>query len=308
LEPFLDLRDRVSVKGATTRGLLGLVFHPQFAENGYFYVHYTGVRGDLVIARYRATADLSSGDPATESILLQVTPPVGEHNGGDLAFGPDGYLYISLGDGGGPGNFDQAGNAQNPETLLGSLLRLDVNGGEPYQIPPDNPYVAGGGRPEIWAYGLRNPWRFTFDPSTGDLYLADVGESSWEEIDFLPAGGSGGVNFGWNYREGAHRFRGEPGASLALVDPVAEYDHTQGCSVTGGRLYRGTMLPEWAGVYLFGDYCQGKIWGLLRKPDGSWQMDLLFQIQAFITSFGVDEQGEVYLVTITGQILKLVRK
>lgn len=307
-QPFLDLRGRVSTRGATTRGLLGLAFHPDFARNGRFFVHYTDGRGDSLIASYRASPDHNFGDPTTETILLRVSPPVGEHNGGDLTFGPDGYLYIALGDGGGPGYGDQDGNAQNSESFLGKLLRLDVDGSAPYQIPRDNPFVEGGGRPEIWAYGLRNPWRFTFDSLTGDLYIADVGENKWEEINILPSGSPGGANFGWNYREGRHHFRDMPDSSLVFVDPLVEYDHSQGCSVTGGRVYRGQLLPEFYGVYLYGDYCQGNVWGLLLQPDGSWQNRLLFKIQAFITSFGHDEAGEIYLADVTGKLLKLVEK
>jgi glucose/arabinose dehydrogenase len=307
-QPFFDLRDRVSTQGATTRGLLGLAFHPRFAQNGVFFVDYTAATGESVIARVHTVQDHSSGDLATAEILLNVKPPVGEHNGGDLAFGPDGFLYIALGDGGGPGYNDQAGNAQNTQTLLGSLLRLDVDGGSPYRIPQGNPFAQSGGRPEIWAYGLRNPWRFTFDSKTGDLYLADVGENRWEEIDFLPAGSQGGANFGWNYREGMHRFQGTPPNSPAFVDPVLEYDHSQGCAVTGGKVYRGKALPEWSGVYIYGDFCSGKVWGLLRQPGGAWQNGLLFQLQAYIAAFGQDEAGEVYLVNYAGTILKLSRK
>jgi glucose/arabinose dehydrogenase len=203
--PFLDIRDRVGDK-SNEQGLLGLVFHLQYPQNGYFYVNYTDTSGDTVIARYRVSADANIADPGTEMRLLQVNQPFANHNGGGLAFGPDGYLYIGLGDGGAAA--DPSENAQNTNVFLGKLLRLDVDGGSPYTIPPDNPFVGGGGLPEVWAYGLRNPWRFSFDTLTNDLYIADVGQQEWEEIDFLPAGSPGGVNFGWDIYEGTHLFLG----------------------------------------------------------------------------------------------------
>lgn len=306
-DPFLDLRDRVSTLGSTTAGLLGLAFHPDFAENGFFYLHYTESGGASVIARYEITEDPYAGDPHSETRLLEVSFPVGEHKGGDLAFGPDGYLYISIGDGGAHGYADQEGNAQDPGTILGSILRIDVNSKEPYSIPPSNPFVTGGGLPEVWAYGLRNPWRFSFDRLTGDMYIADVGENHWEEINFLSAGIPGGENFGWSYMEGDEPFKESPPESLELILPIVQYDHTLGCSVTGGVVYRGTALPEWYGVYLYGDFCQGNIWGLLKMPGGNWENELLFKLPAFITSFGQDEDGEVYLVDLTGKIYMLVR-
>ena len=306
--PFLDIRDRVGIKGATTRGLLGLVFHPKYAENGYFYLHYTNRQGDIVISRFHVSKETDLGDPNSERILIQVKPPVGEHNGGDLAFGPDGYLYISIGDGGGGGYGDAEGNAQNPESLLGKILRIDVDGDNPYAIPADNPFASGGGRPEVWAYGLRNPWRLAFDPLTGDLYIADVGENQWEEVNFLPAGTPGGANLGWNYFEGMHAFRDKPSESQSYLPPLVEYNHEQGCSIIGGKVYRAKALPEFNGVYLYGDYCQKTVWGLLHKPDGTWQNEMLFQVEAFITSFGQDEAGDIYLVGLTGQIFKLVKK
>ncbi len=307
-EPFLDLRDRVSTTGGTTRGLLGLAFHPNYALNGMLFIHYTRAGGEIVVSRLLVSENSDRADPDSEKILLTVQPPVGEHNGGGLAFGPDGFLYVALGDGGGPGYQDQAGNAQNTQTLLGGLLRLDVDTGELYGIPADNPFAQGGGRPEIWAYGLRNPWQFAFDHLTGDLYLADVGESQWEELNYLPAGSPGGANFGWNYREGSHSFLGLAPSTLALQDPILEYDHTQGCSITGGEVYRGQALPEWYGVYLYGDYCSGTIWGLLHDRTGNWQNEKMFSIQAFMTSFAQDEKGELYLVDYRGNIFQLIRK
>lgn len=306
-EPFLDLRDRVSMLGATTRGLLGLAFHPNFALNGYLYVDYTNDIGEITVSQFSVSQEPNIGDPGSEMILLTIMPPIGEHNGGDLAFGPDGYLYIAVGDGGGGGYHDQEGNAQNKDSLLGKILRIDVGEGDHYLIPDDNPFVVGGGRPEVWAYGLRNPWRFTFDLLTGDLYIADVGENLWEEVNFLEAGGVGGSNFGWNYFEGSNKFREDAPINLDYVDPVIEYSHTQGCSVTGGKVYRGGSLPEWNGVYFYGDFCQGKIWGLLRELDGDWNQELLYELSAFITSFGQDEAGEIYLVDLTGKIYQLAR-
>lgn len=306
--PFLNLQDQIGMTGSTSAGVLGMAFHPDFSENGLFFIHYTNSSGQSVIARFQATADLSSGDPITERRLLEIDYPIGEHKGGDLVFGPDGYLYISIGDGGGPGNGDQAGNAQNPETLLGSILRIDVDGEDPYAIPPVNPFASGGGRPEIWVYGLRNSWRFSFDRLTGDLFIADVGENAWEEINFLPAGTGGGSNFGWNYFEGTHRYQGQPPPGLMLIEPIFQYDHNQGCSIVGGVVYRGQALPEWQGIYLYGDYCQGHVWALLRHPDGSLENQLHEKVPAYITAFGQDQAGEVYLVDIGGEIFKLGRK
>lgn len=305
-EPFLDISGKVSCCGE--RGLLGLAFHPQYSQNGLFFVNYTGLEGGTVIARFEASGNnLDQADPASEVRLLVVEQPYPNHNGGGIAFGPDGYLYIALGDGGSGG--DPHGNAQNTSSLLGKLLRLDVNQAEGYAIPPDNPFASGSGAPEVWAYGLRNPWRFSFDPLTGDLFIGDVGQNSWEEIDYLPAGHSGAANFGWNYREGAHPYgdNTSPG-SEELLDPVAEYGRDQGYSVVGGLVYRGEQLPEWYGVYLYGDYGSGNIWGLFPGQDGSWTNQLLFQTGSSITSFGEDEQGELYYVDYAGGLYQLVNR
>ncbi len=296
-QPFLDITDRVGSKG-NEQGLLGLAFHPQYAENGRFFVNYTNNDGDTVLARFQVSTDPNSADPNTELRLLGVDQPFANHNGGVLAFGPDGYLYAGLGDGGSAG--DPRGNGQNTNTLLGKILRMDVDSAEPYVVPSDNPFGN-----EIWAYGLRNPWRLSFDKITGDLYIGDVGQGAWEEIDFLAAGSAGGTNFGWDFREGAHDYEG--GGPEGLIDPVAEYSHPEGgCSVTGGYVYRGSM-PDWNGIYLYGDYCTGIIWGLLRSNDG-WQKQLLFDVDVTITSFGQDEAGEVYLVSDTGTIYRLSQK
>ncbi len=297
--PFLDISERVD-DGGNEQGLLGLAFHPDFAQNGFFYVNYTEAGGDTVIARFTAAGDIA--DPNSEVRLLGVTQPFPNHNGGGLAFGPDGYLYIALGDGGSGG--DPQGNGQNRNTLLGKILRIDVNSGEPYAIPTDNPFGS-----EVFHYGLRNPFRFSFDALTGDLWIGDVGQGAWEEIDFLPAGTPGGINFGWNRFEGMHDYSaGDIPADYR--PPLFEYGHDQGCSVTGGYVYRGTM-PEWQGVYFYGDYCSGKVWGALRLVTATEETStstVLFETGALITTFGVDEAGEIYLADRNGNILRLDRR
>jgi glucose/arabinose dehydrogenase len=221
-----------------------------------------------------------------------------------IAFGADGFLYIGMGDGGSGG--DPQGNAQNPDTLLGKILRIDVDSGTPYGIPAGN---APGGRPEIWALGVRNPWRFSFDRATGDLLIGDVGQNQWEEIDILPAGILGGINLGWDFYEGMNIYEGTPDAESSFVFPVIEYGHGGGnCSVTGGYTYRGSQLPEWQGVYLFGDYCSGAVWGAIPDASGDWQTAHLFTVPANLSSFGEDENGEIYLLDLKGTIYKLTRK
>ncbi len=304
--PYLDIRDRVG-SFANEQGLLGLAFHPRYEENGFFYVNYTDENGDTSISRFQVTADRNRADPASEFRLLHVRQPFANHNGGGLAFGPDGYLYIALGDGGSAG--DPQGNGQSLDTHLGKILRVDVDGGSPYAIPPDNPFANGGGLPEIWLYGLRNPWRISFDRATDDLYIGDVGQGDWEEINFLPADSPGGANFGWVYFEGNHTYEGNPPANLNLLFPVAEYDHNNGnCSVTGGFVYRGPSLPEWQGVYLYADFCSGLVWGLARDAAGTWQNRLVFSIPALVSSFGEDEQGEIYLLAFDGNVYRLTRR
>jgi glucose/arabinose dehydrogenase len=301
-EPFLDISKQVSCCGE--RGLLGLAFHPRFMENGQFFINYTDLDGNTFISRFEVSPDNpNQADIASEKRLIYIQQPYPNHNGGAVVFGPDGYLYLGLGDGGSGG--DPHGNGQSTSTLLGKILRIDIDGGAPYAIPLDNPFVNGGGLMEIWAYGLRNPWRFSFDRSTGDLYIGDVGQNTWEEIDFLPVGSPGGANFGWNYKEGTHPYQGSPPAGLTLVAPIAEYNHDQGCSVTGGEVYRASILPEWQGVYLYGDYCSGKVWGLVRNPLGAWLNGLLFETGTTISSFGTDETGEIYLVDYKGSVYRL---
>ena len=295
-DPFLDIDDRVN-DTSNEMGLLGLAFHPNFSQNGFFYVNYTGSGGDTFISRFQANGN--SADPNSESILLKVSQPFPNHNGGVLVFGPDGYLYAGLGDGGAAG--DPFGNAQSLDTLLGKILRIDVDSGEPYGIPSDNPFGN-----EILHYGLRNPWRISFDRLTGDLYIGDVGQGAWEEIDYVQAGSRGGLNFGWDYYEGNHDYDPQ-GIAGEYVYPVAEYSHDEGgCSVTGGYVYRGAM-PEWNGIYLYGDYCTGYVWGLLNV-NGQWQNQLLFQPNVRITSFGQDEAGEIYMLNDTGEVYKLAHK
>lgn len=296
-QPFLDIDDRVGSFG-NEQGLLGLAFHPQYAQNGRFFVNYTDTNGDDVIARFQVSSDSNVADPNSEVRLLTVPDPFPNHNGGVLAFGPDGYLYAGLGDGGAAG--DPFGNAQKTDVLLGKILRLDVDSAEPYAVPSDNPFGN-----EVWAYGLRNPWRMSFDRATGDLYIGDVGQGAWEEVDFLPAGTGAGTNFGWDHREGAHDYEG--GGPAGMVDPIAEYSHPEGgCSITGGYVYRGAMT-EWTGIYLYGDYCTGFIWGLIQV-NGGWQEQQLFDVNFTITSFGQDETGEVYAISDNGNIYRLSRR
>ena len=295
--PFLNITDRVD-NSSNEMGLLGLAFHPDYAQNGYFFVNYTGSGGDTFVSRFQVSGDPNIANPSSEVNLLRVNQPFPNHNGGGLDFGPDGYLYIGTGDGGAAG--DPFGNGQKTDTLLGKVLRIDVDSGDPYAIPADNPFGN-----EIWDYGLRNPWRISFDSLTGDLYIGDVGQGTWEEIDIHPSGAPGGINYGWKFREGAHEYDGI--APAGLTDPIAEYSHAEGgCSVTGGYVYRGSML-EWNGIYFYGDYCTGYVWGAMNV-DGQWQDQLLFETGQRITSFGQDELGEVYLVSDSGNVYQLVRQ
>lgn len=300
--PFLDITGLVETGGGE-QGLLGLAFHPDYASNGYFYVNYTRAGdGATVVARYSVSADPNVADPASAMEVLTVAQPDTNHNGGQLAFGPDGYLYVGLGDGGGGG--DPFENGQDVTTLLGAILRLDIDGGSPYVIPADNPFTSTAGLDEIWDYGLRNPWRFSFDRTTGDLYIGDVGQADWEEIDYHGAGTPGGLNFGWDCREGTHNFEFTVDCALAtLVAPIAEYDHTAGRSVTGGFVYRGAQYPELQGRYFFADFIEGKIWSMIKtgsEPD-TWSTPKLERdTSLYISSFGEDEAGELYVVDLAG--------
>jgi glucose/arabinose dehydrogenase len=287
--PLLDIRHKTTGEGE--QGLLGLAFPRGFAESQRFYVNYTDRRGDTIIAMYRAAGDVADAD--SETVLLRIPQPYSNHNGGQLRFGPDGFLYIGMGDGGAGG--DPENHAQRGDSLLGKMLRVDVES-EPGQVrvPADNPFVGvEGTRPEIWALGLRNPWRFSFDRKNGDLWIGDVGQDTYEEISHTPAPSRGGENYGWSLMEGDHCY--QPGCvAEGLVRPVAEYRHTEGCSVTGGFVYRGSRSPALDGVYLYGDFCSGRLWGLRREGD-AWRSDKLRDTGFLITSFGEDEQGEVYI-------------
>lgn len=304
-EPFVDLADRV--RGGGEQGLLGLAFHPDFKANGRLFVHYSRLAdGATVVSELRATADGQSADASSERVMLVVEQPYGNHNGGQLAFGPDGYLYLGLGDGGSGG--DPHGNAQDLGTLLGKILRLDVDAspaaGAGYAIPPDNPFAGAGGLPEIWAYGLRNPWRFSFDRAWGDLYIGDVGQGEWEEIDRQPGDSSGGENYGWNLMEGRHCF--SAGCDQAgLVKPIAEYDHSLGCSVIGGYVYRGSLQPDLVGIYLFADYCSGRLF-TLHVDEGTITPKEVLRQGLRISSFGEDEAGEIYVVDLDGALYRVV--
>ena len=297
--PFLDIQPLVG-SGGNEQGLLGLAFHPGYASNGWFFVNYTDLEGNTVIARYQVTADPDQADPGSATLLLEVDQPAANHNGGNLVFGPDGFLYIGLGDGGRAG--DPWGNAQNLGVLLGKLLRIDVDSGSPYGIPADNPFVHSlepGVRPEIWAYGLRNPWRYSFDRATGDLYIGDVGQGRYEWVQRQPAGAGGGQNYGWNIREGSHCYpTGTACDASGLVSPIAEYDHSLGCSITGGYVYRGAAYPQLVGIYFFADYCSGRFWSLRETTPSDWRLDPPLQTPLRPSSFGEDEAGELYAVSL----------
>ncbi|MGZ6347500.1 MAG: PQQ-dependent sugar dehydrogenase, partial [Anaerolineales bacterium] len=273
-----------------------------------FFVYYIDLNENSAVARFRvAPDDLNRADPASEVDMFQITQPYPNHNGGGMAFGPDGYLYIGSGDGGSEGDPNLTG--QNLQTRLGKLLRINVDSGDTVTIPPDNPFIGNGGLPEIWSYGLRNPWRFSFDKLTGDLYIGDVGQDAWEEVDFVPKGTAGGLNFGWSYYEGTYPYKGQPPANMTFTMPVAEYSHEDGCAITGGYVYRGKALPEWKGIYFYGDYCSGNIWGLIQTSQGIWQTKLLFPTAAKIPTFGVDEAGELYFSDFaTGTIFRMARR
>jgi len=307
--PFLDIQERIKSSGSE-QGLLGLAFAPDYAKSGYFFVDYTDLKGDTVIARFQvSTNDPNVAAANSEFIVLQVDQPAANHNGGMLAFGPDGMLFIGLGDGGGSG--DTYGNGQNPKTLLGKLLRLDVTShpDRPYTIPADNPWVKTDWngvdvRDEVWALGLRNPWRFSFDRQTHDLWIGDVGQNQYEEIDFIPAASQGGLNLGWPLMEGAHCYRDEVNCDTEdLTLPVAEYTHANGCSVTGGYVYRGVRFPVLNGVYFYGDYCNGNIWATWPAPDGAWHTTQVIDTDLSLSSFGEDEAGELYVTDLSGGTL-----
>ena len=304
---FLDLAGRVTPSPASEEGLLGLAFHPEYKANGHFYVYYSAASPRRsVLSRFSVKASNPRGaDPASELIIMEIAQPFGNHNGGQIAFGPDGFLYVGLGDGGSGG--DPQGNGQNKGTLLGSLLRIDVNGssvGEKYRIPPDNPFGGVlGAKDEIWAYGLRNPWRFSFDRETGTLWLADVGQNAWEEVDVIRKG----RNYGWNTMEGAHCFSPSTGCNQTGLElAVAEYSHSDGCSITGGHVFRGRDTPSLLGAYVYGDFCSGKIWGLRYDGQKVIEHRLLVDSNLKISSFGEDQAGNLYVLDHSNGIYRLV--
>jgi glucose/arabinose dehydrogenase len=313
--PFLDISSKVTYGGE--QGLLGLAFHPDYGSNGYFYVDYTDTLGDTRISRFEVSSNPDSADPGSEFLILTVDQPFGNHNGGMIVFGPDDYLYIGMGDGGSGG--DPQNNAQSDSTLLGKMLRIDVDGGTPYGIPVDNPF-AGSGYPldEIWAKGVRNPWRYSFDRQTGDMYIADVGQNTWEEIDFQSASSAGGENYGWRLMEGAHCYdpptNCDPGG---LTYPIYEYSHGGTpfrCSITGGYVYRGSAIPGLPGTYFFADYCSDQIWSF--RYDGSNLTEFTDRTSELdpgggqsiddISSFGEDFYGELYIVDLGGEVYKII--
>lgn len=307
--PFLNIStlvpDEVYSGGYSEQGLLGLAFHPDFATNGFVFTSSINREGDSVITRYQVSNDNPNQlDPTSAEIVLTVDQPYPDHNGGNMAFGPDGYLYIGFGDGGKPAEPNYF--SQEPNLFLGKLIRLDVDS-LPYQIPPNNPFIDQPEfLPEIWALGLRNPWRFSFDRQTGDLYLGDVGQWLWEEINFQPADGTGGQNYGWSAYEADQIYLEDEtlsGGELTL--PVLTYSHDEGCSITGGYVYRGEALPALQGQYFYGDYCNGTIWTASQDEDGTWQGTLFMDTDLVISSFGQDEAGELYLVNYKGAIYRL---
>jgi glucose/arabinose dehydrogenase len=294
--PVLDLTSQIRSGGE--QGLLGIAFSP---SGDFLYLDYTDLNGDTHIAEFAVRG--GRPDPSSQRNVITIDQPYANHNGGQLAFGPNGGLYVALGDGGSAG--DPHGNGQNLDALLGKILRIDPrpSGGRPYGIPRDNPFVnRSGARPEIWDFGLRNPWRFSFDPATKDLWIADVGQGTWEEIDHEPAG-RGGRNYGWNRLEGDHRFEGDapPGA----VAPVLEYNHDGGaCTVIGGSVYRGDAIPDLRGAYLYGDYCLGSVKAV--PASGGSSRDLGINVPS-LTSFGTDQQGELFALSGAGQVFRIVK-
>ncbi len=295
--PFLDVGSLVSTGGE--QGLLSLAFDPQYGTNGRFFVSYTNLSGDNVLASYQVSGNPDAADAASGVIRLTVGQPQGNHNGGHIAFGPDGFLYMGIGDGGGGGDPD--GNGQDRNDLLGSILRLDVSAPTGYSVPASNPFVGMAGmRGELWNWGLRNPWRFSFDRSTGDLYIGDVGQGQREEIDVATAalGGGRGANYGWNIMEGTRCYDASSCDQAGLVLPVLEYTHDDGCSVSGGYVYRGTAIPDLAGTYFYADYCEGwvrsfRYSGGLATETGSWSA---LAPGGSIPGFGEDGMGELYVL------------
>jgi len=302
---FLDIHTRLVSGGE--QGLLSVAFHPNYGTNGYLYVNYTDLNGDTRVERYTVSAaDSNLADTATHKLIIFIPQPYTNHNGGLVMFGPDGMFYIGMGDGGSVG--DPQNRAQSPDSLLGKLLRIDVDGGDPYAIPAGNPFAASGGAKEIWALGLRNPWRFAFDRSAGLLYIGDVGQGAWEEVDVQPAS-RGGLNYGWRIMEGAHCYNPANCSSAGLVLPAVEYDHSNGqCAIIGGFVYRGTRFPALAGQYFYADLCAGWVRsfsyaGGAVTGQTSWNLDLS---PGSPLSFGEDARGELYLLT-GGGVYRIAR-
>ncbi len=296
--PFLDINTQVSTGGE--QGLLGLAFHPNYASNGFFYVNYTDTSGDTHVARFQVSGNPDIANAASELTILTVAQPFSNHNGGDLAFGPDGYLYIAMGDGGAAN--DPGDRSQNPAEMLGKMLRIDVDSGSPYAIPPSNPFVGPDGiLDEIWAIGLRNPWRFSFDRSTGDLFIGDVGQGSFEEVDFQPASSTGGENYGWRCYEGNSAFNLTGCGPIGdYTFPIHDYSHADGCSISGGFIYRGAQFPALDGHYFFADYCSGHLWSLSPDGIGGWDLNDFGTQGINFSAFGEDSAGELYAADISG--------
>jgi glucose/arabinose dehydrogenase len=306
-EPFLNISGQVT--GGMEQGLLGLAFPPDYAASGRFVVHYTDTAGDTKLSVFHVSTNGDLADPASEQVLLTVDQPFPNHNGGQIVFGPDGYLYLGLGDGGGAG--DPEGRGQDLSELLGSILRLDVQSGTAYTVPPDNPFVGQQPaiRPEIWSYGLRNPWRFSFDPATGDLYIADVGQDKIEEIDVATSesGAGRGLNYGWSIMEGSQCLGGGECDQAGLTLPTFEYGRNQGCSIIGGYVYRGSELPALQGLYFYGDFCQQWVHSFRFNTAATEETDWpALRATSPLTSFGVDAAGELYILESSGKVSKIV--
>jgi glucose/arabinose dehydrogenase len=306
-DPFLDISARMKID-FLEQGLLGLAFHPDYAANGRFFVDLTDRGGDTRVVEFRVSADPDRADPAPVRTVLTVAQPFSNHNGGLIAFGPDGMLYVGMGDGGSGG--DPQGNAQDRGSLLGKLLRIDVDGAAPYAVPGDNPFVGeAGARGEVWAYGLRNPWRFAFDRGTGDLYVADVGQNRLEEVNAV-AGAGRGLDYGWDVMEGDECFEPPEGCQTAgRTLPVVVYDHGDGCSVTGGHVYRGSAIPDLRGTYFYSDFCSGFVRSFrfaagAATDERSWPE--LRPSEGGVSSFGEDAAGEIYLTTSGGAVYRIV--
>lgn len=301
LGSFLDISNQVS--DASEQGLLGMAFEPNRPDR--FYINYTNHDGDTIIARYRVqTNNRNQADPSSAETLMTIQQPADNHNGGHLLFGPDGYLWIGMGDGGGAGDTYQ--HAQTPRTPLGAMLRLDISGESGYTVPPDNPYrTILAAAPEVWAYGLRNPWRYSFDRLTGELWIADVGQGQWEEVNRVSAT-EPALNYGWPIMEGNHCYRSTNCSQTGLVRPITEYDHSDGCSITGGYVYRGQAYPQLVGGYLFSDFCSGNFWVIDASSRSFTQPTMILQSGRQISSFGEDETGELYVTSYNGTLYRVV--